>query len=88
MDCDVLFEESEWKAVYIVATDQEPPARPPSINTLIRLIASLGGYVPRKDTQPGNQTLWIGMPRMRDLARGYEARGRKPKVATTACVVP
>lgn len=86
MDCTVLFEESEWKAVYIVATKKEPPETPPDINTMIRLIASLGGYVPRKNTQPGNQTLWIGMQRMRDLAAGYEAFAMLSQVTATSCV--
>lgn len=79
MDCTVVFEESEWKAVYIVATKKDPPEQPPSINTMIRLVASLGGYVPRKTTQPGIQTLWIGMQRMRDLATGYDAFGPKSR---------
>lgn len=79
MDCSVFFEESEWKAVYIVATRQDPPEKPPDLNTIIRLIASLGGYIPRKNTQPGIQTLWIGMQRMRDLACGYDAFGPKSK---------
>jgi hypothetical protein len=86
MDCRVLFEESEWKAVYIIATKKEPPEQPPNLNTMIRLIASLGGYVPRKNTQPGYQTLWIGMQRMRDLACGYEAFGPKSKIASDGCM--
>ena len=86
MDCTVLFEESEWKAVYIVATKKTPPEQPPSINAMIRLVASLGGYVSRKNTHPGIQTLWIGMQRMRDLATGYDAFGPKSKVTATTCV--
>jgi hypothetical protein len=86
MDCTVIFEESEWKSVYIVATKKEPPEQPPSINTMIRLVASLGGYVARKNTQPGIQTLWIGMQRMRDLATGYDAFGPESKMIATTCV--
>lgn len=86
MDCDVFLEEAEWKSVYIVATRQAPPQQAPTINTMIRLIASLGGYVPRKHTEPGNQTLWIGMQRMHDLARGYEAFGPGSKVTAGTCV--
>jgi hypothetical protein len=75
MDCDVVLDEAEWKAVYIIATNEKPPKKAPSLNTMIRLIASLGGYVIRKNTEPGYQTLWIGMQRMRDLAAGYKAFG-------------
>lgn len=83
MPCDVFLEESEWKSVYIIVTDQSPPTEPPSINEMIRMIASLGGYVPRKTTQPGYQTLWIGMQRMRDFATGYETFGPGAKNACT-----
>jgi len=75
MDCDVILDEAEWKAVYIIATNEAPPNKVPSLNTMIRLIASLGGYVIRKNTEPGYQTLWIGMQRMRDLAAAYNAFG-------------
>ena len=87
MDCDTVFEDAEWKAVYMVATDQEPPAKAPALNTMIRIIASLGGYVSRKTTEPGYQTLWIGMQRMRDLAWGYESFGPGSKKKTKKCVV-
>lgn len=83
MDCDTVLEEPEWKAVYMIATHQKPPAKPPSLNTMIRLIASLGGYVSRKNTEPGNQTLWIGMQRMRDMAAGYEAFGPGSKLTAS-----
>lgn len=85
MDCDSVLEEAEWKAVYIIATGKAPPKKVPTLNTMIRLIASLGGYVIRKNTEPGNQTLWIGMQRMRDLALGYKAfgPGSKPNASGT-----
>lgn len=86
MACDTWLEEAEWKAVYIVVTRENPPKQAPTINTMIRLIASLGGYVPRKNTEPGNQTLWTGMQRMRDLACGYEAFGPKAEVTAQSCV--
>lgn len=82
MDCDALFTASEWKAVYIIATQQEPPLKTPSLNQMIRMIASLGGYVSRKNTEPGYQTLWIGMQRMRDMASSYEAFGPGSKMTS------
>lgn len=84
MDCDALFAESEWKAVYIIATHQTPPLKPPTLNQMIRMVASLGGYVSRKNTEPGYQTLWIGMQRMRDMASGYEAFGPGSKINSDA----
>ena len=73
MNCEALFEESEWKVVYIIETHQQPPPQTPTLNTMIRMIAFLGGYFARKSTEPGYQTLWTGMQRMRDMAAGYEA---------------
>ena len=41
MDCEVMFERDEWQAAYIVA--RKPiPKQPPSLNTVVRLIASFG----------------------------------------------
>ena len=39
------------------------------------LIARLGGYVPRNNSEPGTQTLWIGMQRMYDLALAWNVFG-------------
>lgn len=39
---------------------------PPPLNTVVRLIAQLGGFLGRKgDGDPGVKTLWLGM---RDVA--------------------
>lgn len=76
LNCEVIFEACEWKAVYMTTHRNKPlPENPPTLNQLIRLIASLGGYVIRKKTQPGPQTLWIGMQRLHDLALAWEAFG-------------
>ena len=76
LSCEVIFEACEWKAVYMTTHRNKPlPEQPPTLNEMIRLIASLGGYVIRKKTQPGPQTLWIGMQRLHDLALAWEAFG-------------
>jgi hypothetical protein len=80
LPCDVVFNESEWKAVYTVAKQLPPPGQPPTINEMIRLIASLGGYVTRRKTRPGTQTLWIGLQRAYDLARGWDTFGPGAKL--------
>lgn len=73
LDCELVFEPCEWKAVYKVVKKQEPPERPPLLNEMIRMIASLGGYVIRKKTNPGPQTLWIGLQRTHDLSTAWNA---------------
>ena len=75
LDCEVVFEPCEWKAVYTAIKREDPPQTPPRLNEMIRLVASLGGYVIRKSTQPGPQTLWIGMQRVHDLSTAWNAFG-------------
>lgn len=79
LDCEQVFEPSEWKAVYFVVTRKKPPKTPPKLNAMIRMIATLGGYVNRAKTEPGTQTLWFGLQRMHDFANCYDAFGPDSK---------
>lgn len=73
MDCEVVFDREEWRAAYIVAR-RPIPKDPPSVNEVIRLIASFGGFLGRKgDGEPGAKTLWIGLQRVMDFANGIRA---------------
>ena len=75
MPCDTVFDEAEWKAVYLVTQRQAPPAEPPSLDTMVRLVATLGGFLNRKgDGFPGPQTLWIGLQRAADFVLALEAQ--------------
>jgi hypothetical protein len=73
IDCEIVFDREEWQAAYIVA--RKPiPTEPPSLNTVIRLIASFGGFLGRKgDGEPGVKTIWIGLQRVYDFAAGIRA---------------
>jgi hypothetical protein len=75
LDCETIFEPSEWKAAWTAIKRQELPAKPPRLNEIVRLIASLGGYIERKNSEPGTQTLWIGLQRMYDLAWAWDTFG-------------
>jgi len=75
LDCEVVFTTSEWRSVYALLKHQPPPSRQPRLNEVVRLIASLGGYVLRKSTHPGPQTLWIGLQRVHDLSTAWETFG-------------
>jgi hypothetical protein len=75
LSCEAVFEPSEWKSVYVAINRTEPPATPPPLNEMIRMIASLGGYVIRKSTHPGTQTLWIGLQRVHDISNAWTAFG-------------
>ena len=81
LPCDVVFETSEWQAVYLVATKTRPPAHPPTLNTMVRMVAGFGGFLGRKhDGEPGPQSMWIGLQRTRDFVLTLEAN----ELATTA----
>ena len=75
LDCEIIFEPSEWKSVYMTVRTEEPPSTPPTLNEMIRMIATLGGYVNRRSTQPGPQTLWFGLQRVHDLSTAWETFG-------------
>jgi hypothetical protein len=75
VSCEVVFEPSEWKPVYMTVRRSEPPRTPPTLNEIVRMIASLGGYVIRKSTQPGTQTLWLGLQRLNDLSNAWTTFG-------------
>ncbi len=75
LPCTVLFKEIEWKALccYVNKTPI-PPARPPSISEVTRMIAALGGHLGRKgDGFPGTQTLWRGMVKASIATEVYAA---------------
>jgi hypothetical protein len=75
MDCEIVFEPSEWKSVYMTLKHADPPSTPPHLNDIIRMIALLGGYVRRNSTQPGPQTLWLGLQRVHDLSTAWNVFG-------------
>lgn len=92
MSCEVVFTVSEWKAVYMVLEKKTPPSEPPTLNQMIRMIASLGGYVMRAKTHPGTQTLWLGLQRVNDLSNAWNSFGPDSPVqsknfCSTTCVV-
>lgn len=77
MDCEAVFDPSEWQSVWTVVRHEPLPKEPPKLGVMLRLIAQLGGYVnrPNRPDAPGPQTLWLGMQRMRDLAWGWNTFG-------------
>jgi hypothetical protein len=76
IDCQAVFEPSEWKSVWKVVKRADPPAAAPSLGVMVRLVAQLGGYVNRKHGDPpGPQTVWIGLQRMQDFAKCWRLFG-------------
>jgi transposase-like protein/transposase Tn5 family protein len=79
-DCETIFEPSEWKAVWFAVHRKKPPKKNPRLAEMVHLIASLGGYIERSNSEPGTQTVWIGLQRMYDLAWAWDTFGPEAKV--------
>jgi hypothetical protein len=80
LDCEAIFEPSEWKAVWVAVHGKKPPKKIPRLQDMVHLIARLGGYVDRPKNEPGAQTVWIGLQRMYDLAWAWDTFGPQGKV--------
>jgi hypothetical protein len=83
MDCEVMFEPSEWKSVYRVLGIPIPATGCPSLNDVVRAIARLGGFMNRPKDHPGTQTLWIGLQRCYDLSCAWNTFGPGAKKIST-----
>lgn len=83
LDCEVLFEPSEWKSVYTILKLELPKQGCPKLNDLVRAIARLGGFINRPKNHPGTQTLWIGLQRTYDLSNAWNAFGPDSKKFST-----
>ena len=79
-DCELLFEPSEWKAVWTAVHRKTPPKKKPRLGEMVGLVAQLGGYLKRPNSQPGPQTVWIALQRMYDLAWAWDAFGPQTKI--------
>lgn len=72
LPADLFLDQDEWHAAYLLHK-KKPPAEVPSLNTVLRLIAMLGGFLARKgDGEPGLKTIWLGWQRIKDCASGLQ----------------
>ena len=84
IDCEVIFEPSEWKSVYVTLGIEFPEKGCPTLNEMIRAVARLGGFMDRPKNHPGTQTLWVGLQRCYDLSNAWNAFGPGAKKFSTA----
>lgn len=69
-----VFSKEEWETVFIMVKKKKPPSNPPKLNDMIRMIASLGGYMNRgAEKEPGPKTLWIGLRNMQEHIKARQA---------------
>jgi hypothetical protein len=66
LNASLFFAADEIHGAHVLCKKARPE-KPPTLNQVIRMIASLGGFLGRKsDGEPGAKTLWIGMQRVMD----------------------
>lgn len=74
ISCECIFSKEEWHSTYVVLYRKKPPDIPPTLNEMVRMVASLGGYQNRKsDPEPGVKTMWIGLRNMQEHLRAKES---------------
>lgn len=77
VSADTLFEEFEWKSVYVYFNEPIPDKAPP-IATTMQYIARLGGYKPSKKAQPpGIKTFWTGFQVFTPIAQMFRNMSKK-----------
>ena len=76
LPCTAVLSDAEWQSVYVIATSEAVPRKPPPLGDMVAMIAELGGYLARKhDGPPGPQAIWIGIQRMRDFTIAWTSFG-------------
>lgn len=63
--CTAVFAVKEWQTIYLLQKKKRPPSKPPSLRTMTRMLAQLGGFLARRgDGEPGVETIWRGYMEM------------------------
>ena len=61
LDAALFFDPDEIRGAHLL-TKKKMPTTPPTLNTVVRLIAQVGGFLGRKsDGEPGAKTIWRGL---------------------------
>lgn len=81
ISCEIAFSPSEWKPIVKMVKRIEP-IEPPSLSAMIKLVASLGGYMIRSKSKPGTQTLWLGLQSANNFATAWDAFGPDSQIAS------
>lgn len=73
LPAELFFDPDEIRGAYLL-TKKKQPQQPPRLNEVLRLIATLGGFLARKgDGEPGVNTIWLGLQRVMDAATTIQA---------------
>ena len=77
LPCEMVFEREEWQAIVVLVKGREAlGGTPPSLREMVRMVAGFGGFAARKsDGEPGAESMWIGLTRLRDFAFCWQRFG-------------
>jgi len=78
VSCEKFFETGQWRPLWLVThSGQSLPDVPPSIQELLMMVATMGGYIKRKaQGPPGTNTIWRGLRRLEMLTLAYATFGQ------------
>jgi hypothetical protein len=85
LPCTVALSDAEWRTLVALRPALATPSgQPPALAVATRAIAQLGGFLGRTgDGEPGPLTLWRGLMRLKDTARGWQlAHGPPPVISS------
>jgi len=72
LPAELIFDSLEWKSSYGLL-DKKIPKKVPTLNAVLRNLATLGGFLGRKsDGEPGAKSIWIGFQRIQDCVYGIQ----------------
>jgi len=72
LSAELIFDPLEWKSSYGLL-DKKIPKKVPTLNAVLRNLATLGGFLGRKsDGDPGAKSIWIGFQRIQDCVYGIQ----------------
>ena len=73
VSCELLFSAQEWKTIYLMQRKKKPPVKPPTLRTMTRMLAQLGGFLARKgDGEPGIKNIWRGYRALKNYIDALE----------------
>jgi hypothetical protein len=76
LPCEIVFDATEWKPLWIIVRGRALPSQPPSVQEVIRMLGQLGGHPGRRrDGPPGPEAMWRGLQSLRCFAQAWQAFG-------------
>ena len=80
VSCNVVFDEDEWQAFWLIVHDGNPKAlsQQPTLGAFVKKLAEFAGFSGRKgDGDPGPQYIWQGMQQLRHFTMAYRVFVKK-----------